>query len=297
MTKTRIVTHDSSFHTDDIFAVAVMLLVYPDAEVVRSREKEVIDAADVVLDTGFVLDPSRKRFDHHQEEGAGKRDNGIPYASFGLVWKEYGPQLAGGEKEAEIIDRKLVQAIDAIDNGVAIADYRFNGVRDYSIGDFFNSYLNDLDQSDGAERLYRIFMQCVGIAKDLLTREIAKAKSTVQGIEAVKSAYEKSPDKRLIELPTETLPWRETLNEYSEPLYVIYERPDKKWAIKAVPDLTKAYGHIRKPLPNAWSGKSDKELQDITGVADATFVHRACFMAVAGSKEGVLALAELALNS
>jgi uncharacterized UPF0160 family protein len=296
MTKTRIVTHDSSFHTDDVFAVAVMLLVYPDAEVVRSRDAEITNTADVVLDTGLELDPSKQRFDHHQREGAGKRDNGIPYASFGLVWKEYGERLAGGAKEANIIDKKLVQAIDAIDNGVAIADYKFSGVRDYSIGEFFNSYLNDLDSTDGPDRLYRIFMQCVDIARDLLTREISKAKFTVQGMEAVRKAYEHSVDKRLIELPTETLPWRETLNEYPEPLYVIYERPDKKWALKAVPDLTKAYGHQRKNLPQAWVGKEGKELQEATGVSDAVFVHRAGFMATASTKDGVLTLARIALS-
>lgn len=294
---TKIVTHDSSFHTDDIFAVATALLVFPDAKVVRSREQSVIDDADIVIDTGFKLDPERGRFDHHQAEGAGKRENGIPYASFGLVWKEYGTRLAGGKKEAELVDRRIVQAIDAIDNGIAIADYRFPGVRDYSIGDFFFSFLNDLDPADGSDRLYRIFMQCVGIAKELLVREIAKAKSMVLGMDAVRKYYEASIDKRLIELPTETLPWRETLNEYSEPLFVIYPRPDKKWAIKAVPDLTKAYGNNRRSLPENWRGRADEELQKLTGVRDALFVHRSGFMGAAQSREGVLELARKALDA
>jgi uncharacterized UPF0160 family protein len=79
-------------------------------------------------------------------------------------------------------------------------------------------------------------------------------------------------------------------------LYVIYERPDKKWALKAVPDLTKAYGHQRKNLPQAWVGKEGKELQEATGVSDAVFVHRAGFMATASTKDGVLTLARIALS-
>jgi uncharacterized UPF0160 family protein len=140
-------------------------------------------------------------------------------------------------------------------------------------------------------------MQCVGIARDLLEREISKAKSYVEGVRVVRKAYEEAVDKRLIELPSETLPWRETLNEYPEPLYVYYERADKKWGLKAVPDFTKPYGSNRKNLPVPWAGKADLELRKASGVSDAIFAHRSLFMAAAESREGVLKLAEIALNS
>lgn len=293
----KIVTHDSSFHTDDVFAVATMLLLHPDAEVVRSRDPEIWKTADAVIDTGFVYDPQRLRFDHHMPEGAGLRENGIPYASFGLVWKEYGVVLTGEERAAALIDRELVQPIDAHDNGVAIAEYKFEGVRDYAIGDFFSSFLIDTDGLEGPERMLAIFMQVVSIAKDLLAREIIKAKAAIAGEDAVRKYYAESADKRLIELPTESLPWRETLNTYSEPLYVIYPRRDTKWGMKAVPDLTKPYGAMRKPLPEGWAGKDGAELQKITGVGDAMFAHRALFVAAAASKEGILQLAHIALNS
>jgi uncharacterized UPF0160 family protein len=53
----------------------------------------------------------------------------------------------------------------------------------------------------------------------------------------------------------------------------------------------------RKDLPQAWAGKVNEELQKITGVADATFCHNARFTCGAGSKEGALALAKLALDN
>src|SRR3989344_3007663 len=111
----RIVTHDSGFHTDDIFAVAVLLILFPDAEVVRSRDPEVQATADFLVDTGMRYDQARRMFDHHQLGGAGVRTNNIPYASFGLVWKKYGEKIAGGRREAEIIDQKVVQPADAHD--------------------------------------------------------------------------------------------------------------------------------------------------------------------------------------
>ena len=104
----KIVTHDSSFHIDDIFAVATTLLKFPDAEAVRSRKEEDYASADMVIDTGLIYDPGTGRFDHHQPGGAGTRENGIQYASFGLMWKQFGEELAGGARKAALIDQKLV---------------------------------------------------------------------------------------------------------------------------------------------------------------------------------------------
>ena len=86
----KIVTHSGSFHQDELFAVAALLFIFPDAEVIRTRDDAVIKSADIAVDVGGIDDPNKERFDHHQEGGAGKRANGIPYASFGLVWKKYG---------------------------------------------------------------------------------------------------------------------------------------------------------------------------------------------------------------
>jgi uncharacterized UPF0160 family protein len=86
--KVKIVTHSSEFHADDVLAVAVVCL-YLDKkganyEIIRSREKDLINKGDYVLDVGGVYDISKNRFDHHQIGGAGVRENGIPYAAFGL---------------------------------------------------------------------------------------------------------------------------------------------------------------------------------------------------------------------
>lgn len=291
----KIVTHDSSFHTDDIFAVAVMLLLYPDAEVVRSRDPEVHKNADYVLDTGRVYDPGKGRFDHHMLGGAGVRENGIPFASFGLVWKEFGEKLAGGEAEAIIIDRELIQPIDAHDNGVIIAEYKFVGVRDYTIGDYFSSHLSSADESP--ERLHEVFMTNVSIAQDVLKHEIARAKEYVDGEKIVKECYESADDKRLIELPKSLNSWRQVLSVLPEPVFVIYPRIDGHWSLHTIPADLKQYGNNRKDLPASWAGKEKEELQSVTGVKGARFAHTGRFLAVANTREDILALAEIALNA
>src|SRR5690606_33502984 len=65
-------------------------------------------------------DPERNRFDHHQEGGAGARENGIPFAAFGLVWREFGPRILEDNNAVRSIDERLVQTIDALDNGIDI---------------------------------------------------------------------------------------------------------------------------------------------------------------------------------
>jgi len=290
----KIVTHDSGFHTDDVFAVATILLVVGEGEVIRSRDPQVHKTADYLVDTGDEYNSSLNHFDHHMPGGAGMRDNNIPYASFGLVWKEFGEKLAGGEREAKIIDARLAQPIDAHDNGVAVSEYKFSGIREYTIGDFFDSFNNSLIQS----QINSVFMQVVSIAKDLLAREILIARKNVLDEDRLLSLYNESRDKRVIIMTENFDNWRGILATTTEAIFGIYQGPDSKWRIKGVPDLSKPYyGPVRKPLPKEWAGKRDEELQKLTGVEDAVFAHRSGFMAAARTKEGALKLVEIALNS
>src|SRR4051794_8844262 len=117
----RVATHDGSFHADEVFALAALSLLGEPLEIVRTRDRDVIAACDVRVDVGFRADPATGDFDHHQREGAGERPGGVRYASFGLVWREYGARLCGGDEAvAERVDRSLVQAVDANDTGQAV---------------------------------------------------------------------------------------------------------------------------------------------------------------------------------
>jgi len=129
-----IATHGGKFHADDAWAVAVLKVLFPEADVVRTREQARIDAADFAIDVGGVWDPATGRFDHHQKEFDGARASGVPYASAGLVWREYGARCVAalaerhtGERLADdtaqqiayAIDADIVQYLDLSDVGVA----------------------------------------------------------------------------------------------------------------------------------------------------------------------------------
>jgi|SRR6185312_436318 len=288
-----IVTHNGKFHTDDVFAVATLLLLYPDAQIVRTRDEKLIESADIVVDVGKIYDTAKLRFDHHQIGGAGVRKNGIPYASFGLVWKEFGTKLADAEV-AMVIEEKLVMAIDALDNGVSVAASLFEGIREYGISDYLNSYWIDEDTSE--EKTLEIFKNVVGVARKLIEREIIKARRIIDESKIVEDIYNNSPDKRLIVLD-KSYAWGRILVNKPEPLIVVYPRTDSNnWGVQAVRENLNGF-KTRISLPETWAGRSGSELAKVSGVPDAIFCHNARFLAVAESKEGALALAEKALNA
>ncbi len=292
-----IVTHNSGFHTDDIFAVATLLLVLGEdnVKITRSRDMDVIKSADYVVDVGGIHSEDTNRFDHHQEGGAGKRENGIPYASFGLVWKKFGEQLTGSVEVKERIDRVIVQPIDANDNGVQFLESKVPDLRPFDIG--FITHLYYPTWKEDLLGMDSIFLKLVAEAKAFLTRVIKVQQDGLEAQKLVLDAYNSSTDKRIVILENSRYPWEEVLHKFPEVLYVIYKNMNTDtWTVKGLRKNLFAYD-TRKRLPESWAGKMDSELEKITGVPGSVFCHNARFMAVNKTKEGILKMAEIALNS
>ncbi len=301
MSKKRIVTHSDGFHADDVFGVAALTLLLgkENIEVIRSRDQEIIDSGDYVLDTGYVYDADKNKFDHHQKGGAGSRDNGIPYAAFGLIWKKFGIEIAGSSKIADQIERDLVEPIDAFDNGVVLYQSTHpSGVQplllQYVLFAFEPARGESKDQDES-------FFEAVAFAQHLLKRKIIHAKAEDEAESIVRSSYETASDKRIILVeatPTvDRVPTTFVLIEYPEPLFFIRQHENANWQVVAIPVSKENFFTQRKPFPEAWGGLGNEELARVTGVPDSIFCHKGRFMAVAQSKEGALALARLALEA
>jgi uncharacterized UPF0160 family protein len=299
MEKIKIVTHNLGYHADDVFSCAALSLILEkdkkEFEIIRTRDPEIIKSGDYVVDVGGEYDESNNRFDHHQKGGAGKRENGIPYASFGLVWKKYGEIISGSRHVSERIDKKLVSPIDAIDNGVEISKSITEGVSDYSVQNIFG--ILQPTWNEPFENVEAAFYEALPIAKKILQREIIITQSIMLAEQKVKEAYENAPDKRLIVLDKH-YPVGDFLLNFPEVLYIVRPRGEsgETWGVKAVQKNSGSFEN-RKNLPQAWAGLRDEELQKITGVDDAIFCHNAMFLAVAKSKEGAIKLAQLALEN
>lgn len=296
--KVKLVTHDGRFHADDVFATAALQLLFEKrgqkTKVFRSRDPKVWETGDVVYDTGLEYDPTRKIFDHHQSGGAGERASGVPYSSFGLIWKHYGEEIAGGKGESEIIDGRLVESIDIEDN--AHDEYKSaKGFYLYSPDDIMRSFNpTNREKVRGDDENIANFLEAVAFAKRIIEREIAKAANVLADKNIADDIYNKTEDKRIIVID-QNISWFQSYCSKPEPIYVVQTKYGTDYAVRAVPLHPKSL-YNRKPFPKSWGGKTGEELEKICGVKGAKFCHRTGFLCNAASKDAAIAMAKKALE-
>ena len=289
-----VATHPGNFHADDVFAVATLGLALGELDVVRTRDEALIAGADVRVDVGARSDAATGDFDHHQKDGAGKRANGISFASFGLVWREHGAALAAGQEAARAVDERLVQGVDANDTGQTIVQPLVGEVRPMTVSGVIAALNPAWDEERTPTEEDERFGTAVALATGILEREIAGAAASRRAQQRVRDAIARARDPQVIELDG-NLPWRESVvTQAPAALFVVYPKPDC-WGLHAVPLDLGGFDN-RRDLPSEWAGLSGARLAATTGVPDAIFCHAAGFYASAGSREGVLALAERALR-
>lgn len=284
-----IVTHNGNFHADDVFSIAALKHIFPTFNLVRTRDLEVIGKADIVIDVGGEYDADTGRFDHHQRGGAGARDNGIPFSSFGLIWQKYGREICQGNQEvAQAVDAGLVSTIDAIDcghvEGVA------QGISLSQTISMFNPTWQEESHFDTC------FDEAVEFASRVLTRFIASANGGISAKSIVAKAIDNAEDPRVIVLEKYT-PWKTTVHKLSEQaLYMVYPSGSGPWRIQTVPVEPGSF-EDRKSLPAPWAGLSNEALQEVTGIDDAMFCHNGLFIAGAASFESTMKMAAIALET
>lgn len=286
-------THPGPFHADDVFGVTVLIELVERTggtfEVIRTRDAEV--NADFLVDVGFEYDPERGLFDHHQDGGAGYRNtsSGEPYASFGMIWKEFGPSLCGSERAANLVDYRIVRHVDAVDCGIATgAGYSIS-----SAVEAFNPCWNNGGGHDEA------FMVACEFARSLLCREINRAVSAVKAERKVRRAVAKSRKsglRRDIAVLDIFMPWKSVIpREYPEISMVVFPDETSDWVAYAAP--IKGTSRNKISMPREWGGRTSLELDAISGVPGSVFCHKNRFMAVHKTKEGAIQLAEKVIEA
>ena len=283
-----IVTHNGNFHADDVFSIAALKNIFPSCKLIRTRNLDVIAKADIVIDVGGEYNSETGRFDHHQRGGAGQRENGIPYSSFGLMWMKYGLDLCQGNQEvADAVDAGLVSKIDAIDCGHVEGIYE--GISLSQTISMFNPTWQEDSHFDSC------FDEAVDFASHVLARFIASASGGISAKTIVAKAIDNAQDPRVIVLEKYT-PWKRTVHALSDKaLYMIYPSQTGQWRIQTVPVEPGSF-EDRKPLPKEWAGLSDQALQDASGIDDAMFCHNGLFIAGAESFESTMKMASIALQ-
>ena len=316
-------THDGSFHCDEALAVSMLKLLpaYADATVVRTRNPELLNQCGIVVDVGAVYDHTTNRYDHHQREFTGVLDGyGTKLSSAGLVYKHFGKDIIrtilGGkdvdEKFVDICFHKLykgfMEHIDAIDNGVSIAD----GPLKYHVSTSLSSRVGGLNPNWNEEQTPEIFNAKFVEAMTLTCTEFVTAtkaladnwwpaREIVQT--AMDSRFDVHPSGSIIVL-SQACPWKDHLFELPDEgkpvLYALFQDTGGSWRIQAVPQDPTSF-ICRKKLPDDWCGVRDSNLDAKLAAAGfaqdgAIFVHAGGFIGGHKLKEGALYMASKALE-
>jgi uncharacterized UPF0160 family protein len=298
----RLITHDGTFHADEVLATVVLRTIFDEAELIRTRDPQILSTAgeeSVLYDVGGAYDPDRNRFDHHQP-GAPTRQDGSPYSAFGLVWARYGAEyleLIGVDADLipgvqEGVDRSVVIGIDLLDNG-ALDPSSLGPAAGLTLPSLIGDLNPPYDAPEGAERVW--FDVALRLAGDLLVSRVKGTESSLRARREVLDAIEAGGTSPILELPRGA-PFRAAIREAGADHVLLVVHPRKTdWVVFTVSVEEGSYTR-RLDLPGAWAGLEWSELAAQTGVPDAVFCHRARFMAVAGTRDGALRMAELALE-
>ena len=293
ITEATAITHGGTFHADEVMATIILNKVFGNITVCRTfRVPEDLKEDVIVYDIGFGA------FDHHQKGGNGARENGVPYAACGLIWKQFGPQIVADtcnpELVWELIDRDLIQGIDAGDNGVMPkADYPAQAMNISSIISEFNPNWDCEEDTDEA------FIKAVEFAEvvfdNTLSSVIAKAKAQKIVEEAIETA------EGHIMVLDQFVPWQEYIFSSTNPKageiqFVVFPSNRGGYNWQCVPDGIGSFGQ-RKPVPEEWKGLRDADIQKETGIKTATFCHPAGFIGGAETFADAYALAKKAVEA
>lgn len=291
--KIKLVVHDGDFHPDDIFTCAT-LSIWAEKhgkklKIIRSRAEEIIEKADIVADVGGIYDPDKNRFDHHQKGGAGERGKGLPYASFGLVWKKYGAEICGSLEIANRIEKELVTPVDARDNGVNISTTNELGINDHRTGEMILDF--NPTWQENKKLLNEQFEKVLYFAKEILKREIVWARALVDGEKETMRIIKEQNEPGILILDKE-VEWHEAVSKYKNIKFIVYP----EWRIQVGEDNPEDHNSYRVKFPQSWRGLMGENLEKVSGIKNAIFCTNNGWLAVAKTREAAIEMATKSLQ-
>lgn len=289
-----VITHNGVFHADDVVAVAILMgALYNPIKVARTRDPKVLEIADILVDVGGEYDPKRGRFDHHQKDFVETHPwTRIPYASAGLVWREFGRQylrsnggLLTNRQNEMVFDRimnEFMIEIDALDNGV-----------DFDARTGISAVISALNPVRGSSFKYDIaFDEAVKVAHMWLRSVTDSVIEQVIDYEAAEEVFNNGND--VAEFDRANTAWKKVASEMlrsgeQPPRLVVYPDPTGVWRVQTTPSDPDDIFSMSCPAPADWRGKRQFVIGDSVTV---DFVHPNGFIGGAPNREAAVSLAQ-----
>lgn len=264
-------THGGKFHADDVFATAFLRILNPAIQIKRGFEvPEDFD--------GIVYDIGRGEFDHHQKDKE-YRENGCPYAAFGLVWRAYGSDFVG-EEEAQHFDEHFIQPLDESDNT--------------GCDNMLATIIEEFNPGWDSKLTYdECFWKAVEMAEVILRNHFESVEGMQRGRVLVQQSMRES-DGRILVLSVYA-PWkREVIGSSYQ--FVVYPSNRGGYSIQGVAVSSEDHTLVCG-FPKEWWGAEADELQRMSGVWGLRFCHPNGFLCAAETKEAAIQTAEYALRA
>jgi len=278
------ITHNGTFHADDVIAAAILLTIYPNCKIIRSRNQEKIKTADIVFDIGGIYDPLTNKFDHHINP-IPKGMDGYVLSSAGMLWNHFATKLVSNSEVWSIVREKLIRPIDLIDNGTIEIPKNIATISG-TISEFNPSW--DSNKSHDAA-----FFDAVKFATGILQRQIANTESTVKAKEQVRKAISASADLPYIILNC-FMPWQKiVIKEDKNSLFMVFPDISGTWRVQTIPNTEGSF-NSRKDLPKTWAGLRGNDFCKAANIKDGIFCHPNRFICGTETRESAIKLAEIA---
>lgn len=280
-------THGGIFHSDDVFSAALIKLYNSDVKIVRINE-----IFQDISDNFLVFDIGGGAYDHHQDTSE-IRPNNVPYAAFGLLWRDLGSEFVDTEF-VELFDKEFVQMIDNTDN---------TGISN-PVSSLINGFLGEWSEESNLDER---FVEAVEFAKGILQRKFKHYNALKEASNYVKSVIkygvQERDDFNGILLLDAKLPWVETVVSYNLNLedkskmikFVVFPGDRNPWNAQVVPkglETTEAL----VDFPKSWGSLRNTELQKESGLKSAVFCHKALFLFCANDLSDAVRACEIAIN-
>jgi uncharacterized UPF0160 family protein len=301
MTITHLVTHSGGFHADELLSSVILMRLFPQAQLVRSRDTKWTTPAlhKIVYDVGGRFDADAQIFDHHQRPNPLRAD-GQPYSSFGLVWARFGRAYlrAMAVPEAHLddihtsFDVGFVLPVDLVDNG-ALAPAVAGQLAGLTLPVLLET-LKPVFDNRSADADDIAFAAALPVARAFVEAAIANKAAKHRAAGMVADAIAAAGTAQVLELPM-GMPFRAGIEQAGADhlLFVVHPR-DSDWAITGIRRHGDSFEQ-RADLPAAWAGLTDQALEQASGVAGAKFCHNGLFIAVAATRAAALEMAQRAV--
>ena len=282
------ITHSGTFHADEVMATVILLNCFDEVKLCRTNI--------VNNKKALVYDISPSIYDHHDITFDKKRDNGIKYASCGLIWESFGKEIIKklGIKNIDdffkMVDKNLIMDIDRDDNGQSLnvtLPVKMQTIP--NLISYFNPSWDSMDDENDC------FLKAVSFANEVFNNIINKMVSNLNAKKIVNEKIKESKDGILI--LDKYMPWKDVVltndDELSKNiLCAVFPSKRGGYNVVATPKELNSFD-VKKSFPKSWAGLEKEELRNVSKIKTINFCHKGLFLCSCDTFDDAIKIANI----